>query len=134
MIISRTIPSLLAMLVLLSGARLAPAAEGTTPHLRLVSSSPAADSVVESSPDTIRLHFSEAPQMRGTTVRPTNAADELVATTDAAAHPEDPTELFIGPGAPLAAGAYTVHWRVIAQDGHTLRGEFGFRVGGTAAR
>jgi methionine-rich copper-binding protein CopC len=132
MTISRATPALLVVLVLLGGAWLSPAAEGSPPHLRLVSTSPAADSVVAASPDTIRLHFSEAPQLRGSTVRLTNAANELVASTDVAAHPEDPTELFICPGATLAPGVYTVHWRVIAQDGHTQRGEFGFRVGDTA--
>jgi len=134
MTISRVIPALLVVLVLLGAAWLTPAAEGHAPHLRLLSTSPAADTVVASSPDTIRLQFSEAPQMRGTSVRLTNAANDLVATTDAAADPEDAAELFIRPASPLAPGAYTVHWRVIAQDGHTQRGEFGFRVGGTAAR
>lgn len=134
MTISRATPALLAVLILLGGAWLTPAAEGSPPHLRLVSTSPAADSVVAASPDTIRLHFSESPQMRGTTVRLTNAASELVASSDVAAHPEDPTVVFIRPGEPLGPGAYMVHWRVIAQDGHTQRGEFGFRVGGTAAQ
>jgi methionine-rich copper-binding protein CopC len=28
----------------------------------------------------------------------------------------------------LPSGAYTVQWRVIAQDGHVMRGNFGFEV------
>ncbi|CAN5621944.1 copper homeostasis periplasmic binding protein CopC [soil metagenome] len=131
---TRAIPAILAVLVLLGGAWLTPSAEGSAPHLTLLSSSPAADTVVVASPDTIRLHFSEPPRIRGTTVRLTDAANELVASTGAAANAEDAKEVFIRPDRPLAPGAYTVHWRVIAQDGHTQRGEFSFQVGGTAAR
>jgi methionine-rich copper-binding protein CopC len=129
MTISRAIPALLVVLVLLGGAWLTPAAEGSAPHLRLLSTSPAADTVVGTAPAEIRLVFSEAPQMRGTTVRLVNAAEELVATTGPAADPEDARQVVIRPEATLAAGSYTVMWRVIAQDGHTQRGDFEFRVG-----
>jgi methionine-rich copper-binding protein CopC len=100
------------------------------PHLRLVSTAPAADTVVAESPAEIRLFFSEAPQMRGTTVRLADAAEALVASSEVAADGEDPRQLFIRPSEPLGSGLYTVHWRVIAQDGHTQRGTFEFRVGG----
>lgn len=103
-------------------------ADDGVPHLRLVATSPAADSAVAGSPAEIRLFFSEAPQMRGTTVRLTRGAEELVESTAAAADPEDAKELFIRPVSPLAPGTYTVHWRVIAEDGHTQRGTFEFRV------
>jgi len=101
-------------------------------HLRLLSTAPAADTVLAASPAEVRLVFSEPPQMGGTTVRLVNAAEELVASTDAAADPEDAKEVFIRPESPLPAGTYTVMWRVIAQDGHTQRGEFAFRVGSPA--
>jgi len=110
-------------------AVLAQAEPPAAPHLRLVATQPAADTVLASAPEEIRLFFSEAPQMRGTTVRLVNAAEELVPTTAAAADPEDGRQVFIRPTAGLAAGIYTVQWRVIAQDGHTQRGDFGFRIG-----
>jgi methionine-rich copper-binding protein CopC len=100
------------------------------PHLRLVRTTPAADTTVAASPAEIRLFFSEAPQMRGTSVRLADAANNLVASTEAAADAEDARQVWIAPEAPLAPGRYTVHWRVIAQDGHTQRGSFSFRVGG----
>jgi copper resistance protein C len=125
----RTLP-LLALLALAAGAAAGGhALADEAPHLRLERSSPAADTTVATSPPEIRLFFSEAPQMTGTTVRLANAAEELVETTAAAADREDPKQVFIRPVAPLAAGSYTVHWRVIAQDGHTQRGSFDFRVG-----
>ncbi len=98
-------------------------------HLRLVRTTPAADTTVTESPDEIRLFFSEPPQMRGTTVRLTGAGDALVATTDAAPDEDDARQVFIRPEAALPSGQYTVHWRVIAQDGHTQRGTFNFTVG-----
>jgi len=108
-------------------------ADDGVPHLRLVATSPAADSTVIGSPAEIRLSFSEPPQMRGTTVRLTRGAEELVESTAAAADPEDAKELFIRPVSPLAPGTYTVHWRVIAEDGHTQRGTFEFRVASASA-
>lgn len=121
------------MIMGLVGATLAPAAESTLladapPHLRLVSTSPAADTTLTSSPSEIRLNFSEPPQMRGTTVRLADASEALVPSTDAAADEDDRSQVIIRPEAPLAPGRYTVHWRVIAQDGHTQRGSFDFTV------
>jgi len=129
MTISRATPALFMVLVLLGGAWLTPAAEGSAPHLRLLSTAPAADTVVGTAPAEIRLVFSESPQMRGTTVRLVNAAEELVETSSAAADPDDTRQVIIRPEATLPAGSYTVMWRVIAQDGHTQRGDFEFRVG-----
>ncbi len=128
-ILRRTLP-LLALLAAGAGVGVgAHALADEAPHLRLERTSPAADTTVASSPAEIRLFFSEPPQMSGTTVRLANAAEELVETTAAAADAEDPKEVFIRPASPLPAGSYTVHWRVIAQDGHTQRGSFDFRVG-----
>jgi methionine-rich copper-binding protein CopC/peroxiredoxin len=105
-----------------------PGAADAAPHLRLNSTQPAADASVAESPAEIRLFFSEPPQMQGTSVRLADASGELVATTEAVADEGDAREVYIVPEGSLAPGAYTVHWRVIAQDGHAQRGEFGFRV------
>ena len=104
---------------------------GTVLHLRLDSTEPAADTVLPASPAEIRLFFSEPPQMQGTTVRLADAGGELVATTEAVADEADARQVFIVPAESLAPGAYTVHWRVIAQDGHAQRGDFDFEVRGT---
>ncbi len=126
-----SVPSAL-LFALFLAAGLAPQADASAdevPHLRLVSTSPAADTIVAESPSEIRLFFSEPPQMQGTTVRVADASEALVASTAVAADGDDPRQVYIRPVAALGAGSYTVHWRVIAQDGHTQRGSFGFRVG-----
>lgn len=102
--------------------------EASILHLRLNRTAPAADSTVTGSPEEIRLFFSEPPQMRGTSVRLADTADNLVPSTEAVADEDDPRQVWINPSAPLSPGSYTVHWRVIAQDGHTQRGNFTFRV------
>lgn len=98
-------------------------------HLRLNATAPAADTVVTEPPAEVRLWFSEPPQMRGTSVRLADGGGELVPTTDAVADEEDPSQVFIRPLDVLGPGEYTVHWRVIAQDGHAQNGTFGFELG-----
>jgi copper resistance protein C len=98
-------------------------------HLRLAATSPAADTVVTEPPAEVRLWFSEPPQMRGTSLRLADGGGELVPTTDAVADEEDPSQVFIRPLDTLGPGEYTVHWRVIAQDGHAQNGNFGFELG-----
>lgn len=97
-------------------------------HLRLDRTEPSADAVVEGSPGEIRLFFSEPPQTQGTSLRLADGFGDLVATTEAVANGGDAREIFIVPDEPLAPGVYTVHWRVIAQDGHAQRGDFNFQV------
>jgi methionine-rich copper-binding protein CopC len=111
----------------------APRSAEDLPHLRLLRTSPAADTTVGASPAEIRLFFSEPPNMRGTTVRLVNAAEALIPSTDAQPDAADAKQVFIRPSAPLSPGLYSVQWRVIAQDGHTQRGTFEFRVGAAPA-
>lgn len=97
-------------------------------HLSLVSTAPEADAVLAESPPEIRLFFSEPPQLPGSTIRLTRGQDALVATSETAPDKDDAKQLVIRPESALAPGAYTVHWRVIAQDGHAQRGTYGFRI------
>jgi copper resistance protein C len=121
---------LLSAVAVASWSPVLPADAASVPHLRLERAEPAADSVVEESPEEIRLFFSEVPGIEGTTVRLADSAGELVAASAAAANPDDGRQVFIRPESALAPGEYTVHWRVIAADGHAQRGTFVFGVRG----
>lgn len=97
-------------------------------HLTLRATVPEADSTVTEPPPEVRLIFSEAPQMQGTSVRLVDEGQELVPTTPATADEEDPREVFIRPDELLLDGTYTVMWRTIARDGHAQNGSFEFSV------
>jgi len=96
-------------------------------HFALSRSAPAADATV-GTPDEVRLWFTQAPQDGSVGIRLVNAAGDAVATTEPTVDTESGSVFFVKPNAPLAAGGYTVSWRGVGDDGHTVRGEFGFSV------
>ena len=118
---------LLTVLVFAATAGSAEARGAPLRHLALESSLPEANANVGHPVDEVRLFFTEAPQA-GTSIRIADAMDELVASSEAAADEEDPTQVFVRPETALAPGSYRIYWRAIAQDGHAVNGEFGFRI------
>src|SRR4051812_30716919 len=89
-------------------------------HASLVSSDPAAKSLLHAAPTRIRLVFSEAlePTLgRISLVGSDGATIKLAATGD----PHDVNAL-IAPVGTLANGAYRVEWRVVSADGHPVEG------------
>jgi methionine-rich copper-binding protein CopC len=118
------------MKVLLTAAVVAVTAgavPGLSLHFGLARSVPAAGSTV-SAPAEVTLWFTEVPQDNSISIRLVDARGELVAASDAREGAEDPRQFSIVPSGALAAGEYTVAWRGIGQDGHTVRGDFGFTV------
>lgn len=97
-------------------------------HFALDSSVPEADTVVES-PAELRLAFTQEPEEGTMSIRLIDAAGELVTTGEATQSADDPMVFTSQVEGPLEAGVYTVAWRAIAQDGHTISEEFGFTVG-----
>jgi methionine-rich copper-binding protein CopC len=102
-------------------------------HLKLVRSEPAADSTVRTPPTTVKLWFSQRPELAVTRVVLTGAtgAERVLAPLARGAAKDAPIEAPVGIA--LAAGPYTVTWRTMARDGHVLTGRFRFTVGGGAA-
>lgn len=96
-------------------------------HLALDRSVPEADATV-ASVDKISLWFTQSPQMGGTTVRVVPQGGEPLDLGKARMSEADDTLIELGVSGGLAPGSYTVHWRAMAQDGHTVRGDFSFRV------
>lgn len=95
-------------------------------HTHLERSEPGADSTVTVAPTAIKLWFSEAVQIRVTTLR--------VLRTDSVALDLAPARMGTGPRAPVildihgtvAPGRYTVAWRTMSRDGHPVSGTFAF--------
>jgi len=97
-------------------------------HIVLDASQPADGQVVEGEVQEIRLFFSDAPLMRGASVRIVTSSRSLMRSTPPAPDPADGKQVFVQLDPPLPPGAYVVQWRCIADDGHVMRGDFKFEV------
>lgn len=103
------------------------------PHAALLSSEPAAEASLATAPSRIRLVFSEPIEasMSGISIAsPNGRRISLAVSTD----PRD-SHALIASSPPLPAGAYTVRWHALSDDGHRVDGAFAFTVvgGGAAA-
>lgn len=97
-------------------------------HLELSKSAPEADAMLTESPSTITLWFTQVPQLAGTSVRLLPKGGEPLELGAVHAQADDGKVIILDVAPPLATGEYEVHWRAMAQDGHVVRGTFGFMV------
>lgn len=105
-----------------------PASAAARRHLRLVKSEPAKDAVVEASPPVLRLFFSEAPELKATTVKVVARAGAAAALGSVAAVRGDAKVVEAAFRTPPGPGTYAVTWRTMSDDGHVVSGEFSFQV------
>lgn len=118
-----------ALVTIAAVAFLSAAAPFETLHFGLDRSVPAAGQSVES-PAGVTLWFTEVPQDNSISIRLVDARGGLVPSSEPRQDAEDGTQFQIRPSGSLEPGGYTVAWRGIGQDGHTVRGDFGFTVVG----
>jgi methionine-rich copper-binding protein CopC len=102
-------------------------------HARLVRSKPVAEAELGTTPKAITLWFNEQPEADFSSVKVLDAAGK-VAAEGALTRTKDSNALELAVPTPLAAGAYTVRYRVLSVDGHVIEDAFTFRVGSAAAR
>ncbi len=88
---------------------------------------PAADSTVPS-PEEVRLWFTQEPQENSVSIRVIDGAGDALATSEPTRDAADRKIMSVSVDRRLPAGAYTVAWRGIGDDGHVVRGDFGFTV------
>lgn len=96
-------------------------------HNRLVKSVPGAEEVVSGPPKEIRLWFTEKVEPKFSSVSLLKPDSTKVEAGKAHAT-DDPKSIAVEVTAPLAAGSYTVVWRTAGDDGHAVRGRYGFSV------
>src|SRR5688572_8169701 len=116
------------------GVALAAAAIGVTAltawrmpfHLHLVKSAPAANATVTAAPDSLRLWFSQVPELGVTSVKVSGPGTATVALSPLAKR--DSALVVAAVKGKMAVGAYTVAWRTMAKDGHVARGTFAFKI------
>ena len=106
----------------------APAASPAPFHLELLRSEPAVNETLTASPTQVKLWFSESIELKGTSIRLTDARNEAVKlgklSVDTA--PLAPA-IVVLPHA-LAPGKYLVTWRAAGDDGHPSTGKFSFTM------
>jgi methionine-rich copper-binding protein CopC len=102
--------------------------DAVMPHIVLESSVPEDESVTAEPVQEIRLYFSDAPLMRGASVRVVTSARQLMRTSPPTPDPDDGKQVYVEVDPPLPPGSYRVQWRCIADDGHVMRGAFAFEV------
>lgn len=109
--------------ILLAGLGLFAPISSASAHTELLSTSPAADSDVNTSQETISLTFAEPPLVDGAAIVVMNSSGDIL---DSPAPALDGASLYIPWPADLTPGNVTVQWRATADDGHVLSGEFVF--------
>lgn len=108
---------------LLAGFGLFAPITSASAHTELTSTSPAADSDVNASQESISLTFAEPPLVDGAAIVVMNSNGDIL---DSPAPALDGASLTIPWPADLTPGKVTVQWRATADDGHVLSGEFVF--------
>lgn len=97
-------------------------------HLALTGSTPEKGAHLAVAPREIRLTFSEEVEAAVARIRLLSANGSEVATS-AVRQPADSAQMIVADiSGALEAGAYTIEWQVIGQDGHPVRGSIPFVI------
>jgi methionine-rich copper-binding protein CopC len=97
-------------------------------HFQLVKSETGEASMLEQAPTSIRLWFSQVPQMGGARIRVIDPEGEPVRMGPVEQDDEDPKLVHASIEGSFAAGQSKVVWRAMAADGHVVTGEFTFTI------
>jgi copper transport protein len=97
-------------------------------HGQLKRAVPAAGSHLDAVPRSLRLDFTEVPELEFSTVRligPGRMEVQLGVMTYA---PDSHRALLVPIVSAMSAGTYTVLWQMAGDDGHPMRGQFDFTI------
>ena len=97
-------------------------------HGKLKGSNPAAGAHLASVPASLRLDFSESPELTFTTIRLQTAAGRAIALTAPAYAADSKRSIVVRVAESMIAGTYVVMWQIAGDDGHPVRGRFNFVV------
>jgi methionine-rich copper-binding protein CopC len=96
-------------------------------HNHLEKSTPAENETVATSPKEIRLWFAEKidPKFSSITLMKADSTKIEIAKAHGT---DDPKSIAAEVTTTLASGRYLIRWRTAGDDGHAVRGTFGFAV------
>ncbi len=97
-------------------------------HAHLEQQTPAANSEVSPSPQSLTLNFSEGIEghFSGVTLKGPN--QQNIAIGKAVRNENDKKQLIVPLTESLTSGLYTVEWHVVSVDGHKTKGQYQFSV------
>ena len=104
------------------------ASVSATPHTDLKSSTPADKARLATIPKSLRLTFTEAPELALTHVKLLAAGSKAVALGPLTVSEKDKATVTAAINGSLVAGIYTVQWETAGEDGHPADGTFTFAV------
>ena len=96
-------------------------------HAKLQNALPAAGATLEAPPKEISLHFNEKLEAAFSSVKVTDSAGQNIGAAKSHLVPVKPSVLMLELPV-LKPGIYGVHWVVVGQDGHRIKGEYKFTV------
>ena len=97
-------------------------------HAHLRRSEPTAHERLIATPASIRLWFTERPELSFTQVHLRASDSSEVTLGNPIRMSDDPMGISLAITSPLVPGTYTVFWRTAAADGHATSGSFSFDV------
>jgi copper transport protein len=97
-------------------------------HGHLTSSTPAAKATLAEAPRTLRLTFSEVPELPVTSLRLLDGQSAQVALSALRYDSLDHHTILADIVGPVAVGGYSVLWQMAGTDGHVSRGTFAFTI------
>lgn len=113
-------------------AALAAAPSSAGAHVDLIASEPSAGAKLDTSPARVLLTFTGEPVVSKSSIRVLDAEGARVRdVAKAEGVPSDPLQLSADVSSPLPPGRYTVKWKIVSSDGHTVSGSLPFRVIGS---
>ena len=116
-------------ITLLGALALITSATGAIAHASWLSSTPQAGATLEAAPTEVRVGFDSGLLASGAALVVTNA-DGVVISDSTPVIGMSEISVAVDPGAP--AGRYTVAFRVVSEDGHTVSDSFDYTVAGDA--
>lgn len=100
---------------------------GAWAHAKLQNALPVAGATLAAPPHEVSLYFNEKIEAAFSSVKLTDSAGQNAGTAKSQPDPAKPSVLRLALPA-LKPGVYGVHWAVVGQDGHRIKGEYTFTV------
>jgi methionine-rich copper-binding protein CopC len=88
---------------------------------------PAPSAKLQHAPSVVKILFTEDLEPAFSHIKVTNSQGNSVVKGHSDAKSGKP-RLLVAPLKTIQSGTYTVHWHVVARDGHTTHGQYTFRV------